>query len=149
MTTDEAKLHSGNLTGVGAIVQAGSEGMEIYTGYTDAREPGYRVRRDRFRAAQIDGYLVFLTPQGSTTGLYVTRKSAAGFRVREIGNARDSLAFDYRIVAHPYAEHGQRLAAMSAALLPTNHKKPFYRHLKPLRFNNGQSEKSSLPVVSM
>jgi hypothetical protein len=62
------------------------------------------------------GYLVFLTPQGATTGLYVASKSAGGFAVREIGNARDSIAFDYRVVAHPVAESGRRLAAATGII---------------------------------
>ena len=54
-------------------------------------------------------YLVFLTPQGDTPGLYVTQKSAAGFIVREHG-ARSNIVFDYRIVAQPYVPQGARLA---------------------------------------
>jgi hypothetical protein len=96
------------------------------------------------------GYLVFLTPQGSTTGLYVTNKSAAGFAVREIGNGRNSLAFDYRIVAKPYGEQGQRLASTSGVILPKPTRKLlFYRHLKPLRFKRGKLDPTSLPVPSM
>lgn len=96
------------------------------------------------------GYLVFLTAQGPTTGLYVTGKSAAGFTVREIGSARDSLAFDYRIVAHPYAEPESRLASTSAAIGPANARRAlFYRHLKPLRFAHGKLDSTSLPIPSM
>ena len=54
-------------------------------------------------------YLVFLTPQGDTPGLYVTQKTANGFLVREHG-ARSNIAFDYRIVAAPFAVQGARLA---------------------------------------
>jgi hypothetical protein len=43
-------------------------------------------------------------PESLTSGLYVAGKSVAGFNVREIGHTRDSLAFDDRIVAHPYAK---------------------------------------------
>jgi len=54
-------------------------------------------------------YLVFLTPQGDTPGLYVTQKTAAGFVVREHGG-RSNIVFDYRIVGQPFAPQGARLA---------------------------------------
>jgi hypothetical protein len=54
-------------------------------------------------------YLVFLTPQGDTPGLYVTAKTASGFVVREHGG-RSNVVFDYRIVAHPFEQQGARLA---------------------------------------
>jgi hypothetical protein len=53
-------------------------------------------------------YLVFVTPQGDTQGLYVTGKTRAGFYVREHGGSSD-IAFDYRIVAKPAFENGARL----------------------------------------
>ncbi|HEY5093499.1 MAG TPA: hypothetical protein VII69_00115 [Candidatus Eremiobacteraceae bacterium] len=59
--------------------------------------------------AQARPYLVFITPQGDTAGLYVSQKTASGFTVREHGG-QSSIAFDYRIVAEPYAAHGARLA---------------------------------------
>ncbi len=55
-------------------------------------------------------YLVFVTPQGKTSGLYVAQKSAAGFTVRE-NDAASNIAFDYRIVAQPYGPTSQRLPA--------------------------------------
>jgi len=60
-------------------------------------------------------YLVFLTPQGDTPGLYVTQKSAVGFMVREHG-ARSNIVFDYRIVAAPYVSQGARLATAPSLL---------------------------------
>jgi hypothetical protein len=59
-------------------------------------------------------YRVFVTPEGDCNGLYVTQKSPAGFVVRELRGGRSTLAFDYRIVAKPIDENGQRLAAMPA-----------------------------------
>jgi hypothetical protein len=64
------------------------------------------IARDR-------AYLVFITPEGDSKGLYVTGKSPAGFTVRESQNGRSSIAFQYRIVAHPYADSGARLAAIA------------------------------------
>jgi len=46
-------------------------------------------------------YYVFLTPLGDTRGLYVSMKAVSGFQVRETERGRDSLEFDYRVVAHP------------------------------------------------
>jgi hypothetical protein len=46
-------------------------------------------------------YYLFLAPLGETRGLYVSIKTPSAFQVREIEHGRDSLAFDYRIVAHP------------------------------------------------
>jgi hypothetical protein len=66
---------------------------------------------------QAHPYLVFITPQGDTAGLYVTQKSAAGFLVREHGG-QSNIAFDYRIVAEPYTAQGGRFA--SAPHLLTN-----------------------------
>jgi hypothetical protein len=53
-------------------------------------------------------YLVFVTPQGDVSGLYVTDKGPDGFAVREHGGASDA-AFDYRIVAEPYGTALARL----------------------------------------
>jgi hypothetical protein len=64
----------------------------------------------RFRATMSASrpYLVFVTPQGDSEGLYVTQKTATGFAVREHG-AHSSIAFDYRIVAEPIDGSGVRL----------------------------------------
>lgn len=70
-------------------------------------------------AATIDrqtNYLVFITPQGETRGLYVTQKTPAGFSVREIASGTSTLAFDYRIVAKPYGESSRRLPALNVKL---------------------------------
>ncbi len=44
-------------------------------------------------------YHVFLSPEGDCRGLYVSRKTASGFEVRELGGGQSNVAFDYRIVA--------------------------------------------------
>jgi hypothetical protein len=56
-----------------------------------------------FAASSGNSYLVFITPQGDSRGLYVTQKSPAGFAVREGMGGRSTIAFDYRIVASPAA----------------------------------------------
>jgi hypothetical protein len=54
-------------------------------------------------------YLVFITPEGDSRGLYVTQKSSAGFGVRENLGGRSTLTFDYRIVAKPYGDTSPKL----------------------------------------
>jgi hypothetical protein len=43
-------------------------------------------------------YRVFVTPEGDCRGLYVRRKSANRFEVRELTGGKSSVAFSYRIV---------------------------------------------------
>jgi hypothetical protein len=43
-------------------------------------------------------YTVFLTPEGDCRGLYMRRKSAASFEVRELMGGKSAIAFSYRIV---------------------------------------------------
>jgi hypothetical protein len=44
-------------------------------------------------------YKVFPVPNGDCKGLYVTRKTATSFEVRELGGGKSSVSFDYRIMA--------------------------------------------------
>jgi hypothetical protein len=71
------------------------------------------VRFDSGFAAIMDRrwYYVFLTPLGDTRGLYVSMKTPQGFQVRESEHGRSTLAFDYRIVAHPVDAGDERLPA--------------------------------------
>jgi len=51
-------------------------------------------------AVRQDGnYRVFVTPEGESNGLYVTRKSARGFAVIENHAGRSDVAFSWRVVA--------------------------------------------------
>jgi hypothetical protein len=61
-------------------------------------------------------YHVFITPNGDCKGLYVIRKTAAGFEVRESGGGTSSLSFDYRIVAKRRGYETQRLRDITDAL---------------------------------
>lgn len=54
-------------------------------------------------------YLVFITPEGNSRGLYVTDKTQAGFTVRENEDGHSTLAFSYRIVAKPLGVNKPRL----------------------------------------
>jgi hypothetical protein len=69
-------------------------------------------------------YYVFLTPLGETRGLYVSVKAASGFQVRETERGRDTLAFDYRIVAHPIDATNDRLPLAPAMQRPPKHRHP-------------------------
>jgi hypothetical protein len=70
------------------------------------------VRLDPSFANVIDThsqYMVFLTPEGDTNGLYVAQRTPAGFNVREIHGGTASLGFAYRIVARPFGDASPRL----------------------------------------
>jgi len=70
------------------------------------------VRIDGAFANAIDqksDYLVFITPDGDTKGLYVATRTPIGFQVRETGGGRSTLEFSYRIVAKPYGPAQARL----------------------------------------
>ena len=43
-------------------------------------------------------YRVFVTPEGNCHGLYVSRKGANNFEVRELTGGKSNVAFSYRIV---------------------------------------------------
>jgi hypothetical protein len=64
-------------------------------------------------------YYVFLTPLGDTRGLYVSLKTPSAFQVRETEHGRSSLAFDYRIVAHPIDAKNDRLPIAPAMRRPS------------------------------
>jgi hypothetical protein len=55
-------------------------------------------------------YHVFLTPNGDSNGLYVARKTAAGFEVREHAGGGSNVAFDYRIVVRRRGYETLRMA---------------------------------------
>jgi len=54
-------------------------------------------------------YLVFITPEGDSRGLYVTDKTHAGFVVRENEDGHATLAFCYRVMAKPIGASHARL----------------------------------------
>jgi hypothetical protein len=65
-------------------------------------------------------YHVFLTPEGDCKGLYVTQKSPGGFVVRELQGGRSNIAFEYRVVAKPIDENGERLAVAAPIERPAS-----------------------------
>jgi hypothetical protein len=65
-------------------------------------------------------YRVFPTPEGDCRGLYVRRKSANNFEVRELMGGKSSIAFSYRIVGRRKDIKGhRRFAKIDTHLLPT------------------------------
>jgi hypothetical protein len=77
------------------------------------------VRLDPSFANAIDAsksYLVFITPDGETKGLYVAVRSAGGFEVRENGGGRSNVQFSYRIVAKPFGADAPRLPLVRTAV---------------------------------
>jgi hypothetical protein len=58
-------------------------------------------------------YHVFLTPNGDSAGIYVSRKTATGFEVREHGGGISTVGFDYRIVARRRGYESLRMAEVS------------------------------------
>ncbi len=71
------------------------------------------IRLDSTFAATVNSsvdYHVFLTPSGDSRGLYVAKKTATSFEVREQGGGTSSIAFDYRIVARRKGYENVRLA---------------------------------------
>jgi len=95
------------------------------------------------------GYLVFVTAEGDTRGLYVNDKSPRGFAVHENAAGRSTVAFDYRIVGHPLQARGMaRMPDMTAARselrsfnlprprLPALHRRPLLAPPPILRARN-------------
>jgi hypothetical protein len=63
-------------------------------------------------------YLVFLTPEGDTRGIYIAGRSRSGFTVSEHGGGHSNLAFSYRIVAQPSGAPVARFAATTPIRSP-------------------------------
>jgi hypothetical protein len=64
-------------------------------------------------------YHVFLTANGDSNGLYVSRKTTTGFEVREHGGAASNVAFDYRIVVRRRGYETIRMAEVHRDLKST------------------------------
>lgn len=63
-------------------------------------------------------YMVFLTPGGDCRGLYVIRRTATQFEVRELRNGRSNITFDFRIVARRRGYEQARFAPVPTAPKP-------------------------------
>lgn len=58
-------------------------------------------------------YMVFITAEGDSRGLFATRLTPSSFAVRENGGGRSSLMFSYRIVGYPADVANVRFRASS------------------------------------
>ncbi len=68
-----------------------------------------RLKRDFASVIRTADYHVFLTPEGDSRGLYVTRKSSGAFEVVEQQGGRSTLRFSFRVVARRPDLRGKRL----------------------------------------
>jgi hypothetical protein len=68
-----------------------------------------QLKRDFASVIRTADYHVFLTPEGDSRGLYVTRKSSGAFEVVEQQGGRSTLRFSFRIVARRPDLRGKRL----------------------------------------
>jgi hypothetical protein len=79
------------------------------------------VKLDRAFANAIDArrpYLVTLTPEGDSRGLFVAERDARGFIVREAQGGRSQLPFAYRISAKPFGVTDARLPLSNLRTAP-------------------------------
>jgi hypothetical protein len=60
----------------------------------------------------LEDYMVFLTAEGDSNGLFVSKRDAQAFEVRELKGGTGSLAFTYRLVAKRKDIPGERLARL-------------------------------------
>jgi hypothetical protein len=83
-------------------------------GRAELSEGQAQVPLDEEFAALVDtsDYHVFLTPEGETSGLYVSGRTERDFEVREQGRGTSSVAFSYRIVARLRDLRTARLEAL-------------------------------------
>jgi hypothetical protein len=125
LVDDAGNVHAHSFTADFAAAQSTSSGPPLPTYASEASVPtiedfgeatllagsGYVKLNPRFASAMAPTatYLVFITPQGPTrNSLYVTQKTRAGFEVRENYPGQETVTFDYRIVAKPYAAQAQQ-----------------------------------------
>jgi hypothetical protein len=82
-----------------------------------------KIDADFTKVIKRGDYRVFVTPEGDCRGLYVPRKRAASFEVRELAGGKSSVAFSYRIVGRRKDVKAPRFAKTDTRLelpaLPT------------------------------
>jgi len=79
-----------------------------------------RVRLDRDFAAvvRLTDYHVFISPEGESRGLYVSKKSKDGFEVREQQGGAANVRFSYRVVAQRKDFTARRFARVALPKRP-------------------------------
>jgi len=76
------------------------------------------IARDFAAVVRTADYHVFLTAEGDSQGLYVSRKTRTGFEVREQQRGASSLRFSYRIVARRKDIPGRRMPRIKRPARP-------------------------------
>lgn len=113
------------------------------------------IRLNSDFAAAIDrhaSYLVFITPEGDNRGLFVDKRTADGFEVRESQQGRSNIAFSYRVVAKPLGMAEPRLPLLRAVLAreaATAAHHPLVKTLDALRELGGGEMRSPASLQSM
>jgi hypothetical protein len=64
-------------------------------------------------------YHVFLSPYGDCNGLYVSRRTARGFTVRELKKGLGKVGFSYRVVARRKDIAGERMPEVAYPVPPS------------------------------
>jgi hypothetical protein len=84
-----------------------------------------KIDADFAKVIKRGDYRVFVTPEGDCRGLYIRRKQATSFEVRELGGGKSSVAFSYRIVGRrkDIGRH-TRFAKIDARLAKPNTRLP-------------------------
>ena len=97
-------------------------------------------------------YHVYLTPNGDSRGLYVARKTATGFEVREQGGGNSMVGFDYRIVARRRGYESLRLAEVNRPKSQVSHqllsKKPMIVRPAAPRQTLAPASPAALPITA-
>jgi hypothetical protein len=57
-----------------------------------------KIDADFAKVIKRGDYRVFVTPEGDCRGLYIRRKQATSFEVRELAGGKSNVAFSYRVV---------------------------------------------------
>jgi hypothetical protein len=73
-------------------------------------------------------YIVLITAEGDSRGLYVAKKTPEVFEVRESQGGRSSISFSYRIVARALGDREARLPLISTALGRSAPRAPHQTH---------------------
>ncbi len=81
-----------------------------------------KIAGDFLRCIRRGVFHVFLTPLADCKGLYVHRRSAGAFEVRELGGGTSTLKFSYRVVAKRKDVAGKRLEKVALPELPFSDK---------------------------
>jgi hypothetical protein len=108
-TSSGTKVHAYSTTASLPTMEDFGEGQLVNGQAVIPLEHTFASTIDRTRS-----YLVFITPEGDSHGLFVATKTASGFTVRESMGGHSTLAFQYRIVAHPYGDSSTRLSSVIA-----------------------------------